>query len=648
MRPTILWVFIAILFTGCKKNDVIALKLVNAFAGSIELNLTQEITTDIPTDPSITLIFSAPVNGSTITQSITLKSVQGLVNTNINLTSDNTVIIYPIGSLINNTIYTLAISNELKGSGGQSFESKEFQFKTVLADLKITSFKVGNVELGTSNTLNNVDVDLSITLNFSTPINTSSLEEAAQLSGAGDTNLKFTYSDFDQTAHIASNNSLDYLLKYEFSISDKLKGKEGEPFTGASKILYTELDSTYKFPEVTDDELLTKIQQQTFKYFWDFGHPTSGLARERDTSGNTVTIGGSGFGVMAILVGIERGFITRKEGVDRLEKIVNFLSNADRFHGVWPHWMNGETGEVIPFSADDDGGDLVETAFMIQGLLTVKQFLSDKDSQEAGIITKITQLWEEVEWDWYTQDGQNVLYWHWSPNFEWQKNHKIQGWNEALIIYVLAASSPTHTIGKSVYTEGWARNGAMVNGNNFYGLNLPLGSDRGGPLFFAHYSFLGLDPRNLEDQYANYWEQNKNHTLINRAYCISNPNGYVGYGATAWGLTASDGNMGYSAHSPNNDRGVITPTAAISSIPYTPQESLDAIHHFYYLMGDKLWGEYGFYDAYNVTENWYASSYIAIDQGPIIVMIENYRTGLLWDLFMSNNEITQGLTKLGL
>ncbi len=166
-------------------------------------------------------------------------------------------------------------------------------------------------------------------------------------------------------------------------------------------------------------------------------------------------------------------------------------------------------------------------------------------------------------------------------------------------------------------------------------------------LYFTHYSFLGLDPRNLQDDLANYWEQNVNHTLINRAYCIDNPKNFIGYCDDSWGLTASDNPWGYNAHSPTNDLGVVTPTAAISSIPYTPVESMNAIRHFYYILGDKLWGDYGFYDAFNITEGWWANSYIAIDQGPIICMIENYRTNLLWDLFMSCPEVRNGLDKLG-
>jgi len=399
--------------------------------------------------------------------------------------------------------------------------------------------------------------------------------------------------------------------------------------------------------QLTDEKLLDLVQHQTLKYFYEFGHPVSGMACERNTSTDTVTTGGTGFGLMAMVVGMDRGFITRQEGVDRITKIVGFLETCDRFHGAWPHWLSGSTGKVIPFSPKDNGADLVETAYLVQGLITVREYLKDVYAEEKALKERIDNLWREVEWDWFTRGGEDVLYWHWSPDFEWEMNHPIRGYNEALIVYVLAAASPTHTIDSTVYHNGWARNGEIINGSEYYGIILPLGEEFGGPLFFAHYSFLGLDPRNLHDRYADYWEQNVNHTLINRQYCIENPKHYKGYGADCWGLTASDDQQFYSAHSPTNDLGVITPTAAISSIPYTPEYSLNAMRHFYYDYGKKLWGEYGFHDAFNLTENWWADSYLAIDQGPMIVMIENYRSGLPWYLFMSAPEISNGLQKLG-
>jgi hypothetical protein len=371
------------------------------------------------------------------------------------------------------------------------------------------------------------------------------------------------------------------------------------------------------------------------------------MARERNTSGNLVTSGGTGFGLMAILVGIERGFITRQQGIERFTKIVDFLGQADRFHGAWSHWMDGNTGKVIPFSAKDNGGDLVETGLLVQGLLTVKAYLDPSVPSENSLAEKTDVLWRGVEWDWYTRGGQDILYWHWSPQFGWDMNLPIRGYNESLIVYVLGASSPTHPIDLSVYEKGWANNGAMRNGKMFYQIPLPLGYDFGGPLFFAHYSFLGLDPRNLSDQYANYWIQNVNHSRINQAHAISNPLGFAGYSESSWGLTASDNHLGYNAHSPTNDLGVISPTAALSSFPYTPVESMKALQFFYYKMGEKLWGQYGFYDAFNITEQWYADSYLAIDQGPIIIMIENHRSGLLWDLFMKDQEVRAGLDKLG-
>ena len=391
-------------------------------------------------------------------------------------------------------------------------------------------------------------------------------------------------------------------------------------------------DLSDKFPRMADEALLDLVQAQTFKYFWDYAHPVSGLARERMNSDDTVTSGGSGFGIMCLPVAVERGFVTREEAAARLRTIVDFLSSADRFHGAFPHWMNGRTGKVIPFSANDNGGDLVETAFLMEGLLTAASYFDQPG--ETDIRSGIDALWRAVEWDWYTREGQDVLYWHWSPSAQWAMNMPIRGWNEALIVYVLAASSPTHPVSANVYHMGWASGGSMKPSQN-------------GPLFFAHYSFLGLDPRTLKDAYADYWAQNLAHARYNYDYCVRNPKHHAGYSANCWGLTASDIPGGYSASSPANDLGVIAPTAALSSMPYLPQESMEALRYFYYKLGDHLWGKYGFRDAFCLDSAWFASSYLAIDQGPIVVMIENYRSGLLWRLFMQNADIQGGLEALG-
>ncbi|MGF1638109.1 MAG: glucoamylase family protein [Cyclobacteriaceae bacterium] len=649
MRKALLFLVAVALFSSCEKQDVEVseLKLLKVELGNTELSLSEPMTENLPVDRPITLVFSGSIDQTQLPGAIQLFDGENAVNISTSLVSENrSVIVHTIGTLKSNTVYRLVISDQLKSANGGSFTGKEVHFKTLMGALQVLSFNIESSKETNSGRIVEVPLDFSISIEFSVPVDKETLQIATKLTGASAPELSFSFADNDKKVTIGSSQPLQYLTKYTFAIENTLKGAGGEDFAGVQRIFYTDVDTTPQFPLISDEELLTKVQEQTFKYFWEFGHENSGLARERNTSGNLVTIGGSGFGVMTLLVGIERRFITRQQGIERLAKIVDFLAIADRFHGVWPHWLDGNTGSVIPFSSKDNGGDLVETAFMIQGLLTAKAYLNENDASEKAIADKITTLWHEVEWDWYTRGGQNVLYWHWSPEFNWEMNLPVRGWDEALIVYVLAAASPTHPIDAAVYHEGWARSGQMTNGKNFYGIEQPLGVDRGGPLFFAHYSFLGLDPRQLSDQYADYWKQNRNHTLINRAYTISNPLGYAGYNESSWGLTASDNHEGYSAHAPNNDKGVITPTAALSSMPYTPEESIHALKHFYYNMGDRLWGPYGFYDAFNITEQWYADSYLAIDQGPIIIMIENYRSGLLWDLFMQNDDVKTGLDKL--
>ncbi|MBK6265049.1 DUF3131 domain-containing protein [Marivirga sp. S37H4] len=418
---------------------------------------------------------------------------------------------------------------------------------------------------------------------------------------------------------------------------------------------------------VSEDSLLNLVQYQTFQYFWEGAEPNSGLARERfHEDGNypsndkhIVTTGGTGFGLMAILVGIERNFITREEALNRYEKMVSFLEKADRFHGAYPHWLNGETAKVKAFSEKDNGGDLVETAFLIQGLLTVRQYFEEGNEREKELAARITKIWEEVEWSWYTKAGdpastvdRNVLYWHWSPDYGWEMNFPVGGYNECLIMYVLAASSPTFPINASAYHEGWARNGEIANDTTFYDLptvldhyehdNKPVG-----PLFWAHYSYLGLNPKGLKDQYGDYWELNKNHALINYRHAVTNPYDFEGYGENCWGLTSSYSINGYAGHNPTDDLGVISPTAALSSFPYTPEESMQFLKFMYQPAQDSLIGNYGPYDAFSFEHDWYVPHYLAIDQGPIPVMIENYRTGLIWDLFMTAPEVKTGLDKLG-
>lgn len=611
-------------------------------------NLLMDDLSQVPSSDRITLTFSCPVNPEGMDNEISIRDGDGALNYRIeSFNSNQTISIILDCALREGNNYIITITDQISSAECGKYEGIKREFTTRISPLELNYIKAGDTKADMRlRVLSGLGIRPVIEIDFSDAVSKEEFSSQVSFTGALPTPSFVVYQVEPSTFRLSFNTDLEGYSKYTLIISDKLVSRKGATFEGALYNVYTDGDTTIKFPEIPDEALLTKIQEQTFNYFWDFGHPVSGLARERNTSGDVVTSGGSGFGIMAILVGIERGFITRMDGIDRLETIIDFLASADRFHGAWSHWMNGNTGEVIPFSPKDDGGDLVETSFMAMGLVTARQYLNPSVSSEKNLITKINALLDAIEWDWYTQ-GENSLTWHWSPNFGFEKNHKIRGWNEALITYVMAASSSKHGISKEVYAQGWARNGNMMNGTDFYGITLPLGPNYGGPLFFEHYSFLGIDPRNLQDQYANYWNQAVNHTRINQQHCILNPLNHVGYSEECWGLTASDGNQGYSAHSPTNDRGVIAPTAAVSSIPFTPEASMKAIKHFYYMLGDRLWGPYGFYDAFNITAEWYTTSNIAIDQGPIILMIENYRTGLLWQLFMSAPEIQNALTKLG-
>jgi hypothetical protein len=399
------------------------------------------------------------------------------------------------------------------------------------------------------------------------------------------------------------------------------------------------------------EELLTQVQQRTWRYFWDGAHPTCGLALDRiggpDTYGaDAVALGGSGFGLMALPVAVERGFVTRRAAFGRAMLCLDALERAERHHGLFPHLIDGRTGRAIAFSPLDDGADLVESAYLFAGLLTLRQYFGE--ASELVLRQRVDRLWVEADWAWHTRGGADTLYWHWSPHHDWAMNFPIVGWNECLIAYVLGAASASHPIPVEAYHRCWAAGRNFRNGKRFHGITLPLGPDFGGSLCFAQYSFLGLDPRGLQDQYADYWQQNVAQTLINRAHCIANPLRWRGYGADCWGLTASDDDRGYHPHDPLQDCGVISPTASLSSLAYAPREVLQALHGFRGRLGPKVWGECGFVDAFCETRDWYASSYLAIDQGPILLMLENARSGLLWRLLMSCPEIGRGLHRLGI
>lgn len=408
-----------------------------------------------------------------------------------------------------------------------------------------------------------------------------------------------------------------------------------------------------------NEALLNTVQKQTFQYFWEGAEPISGLARERihidgvypENDENVITIGGSGFGLMSILIAIHNGYITKNEGLNHIKRSLNFLDTIPRFHGAWSHWYYADTGKPKAFSKNDDGGDLVETAFMAQALICIREFYKNGNQEEKNVAHKADDLWKGIDWDYY-RNNKDELYWHWSPKYGWGMNHAIQGYDECMIVYILAASSPTYPIPTSTYHKGWARDGKIKTDITKYNIptllkhNAKIGEI--GPLFWAHYSFLGLNPIGLSDTYAEYEKVVTNHSKINIAYADDNPKKFKGYGSDkGWGWTASYSTNGYNAHHPDNDlHGVIAPTAAISSIAYTPNESLNFMQYLNNNLKDKVWGKYGYYDAYSESENWYPQRYLAIDQGPIVIMIQNYKDAFIWNLFMQAPEIKEGLLKL--
>ncbi len=421
--------------------------------------------------------------------------------------------------------------------------------------------------------------------------------------------------------------------------------------------------------ELSDDELLTMLQKACFHYYWDGADPHSGMARENIPGDDrVVATGASGFGIMALVVGVDRGFVTREQGVERLTRIVDFLEHAQRYHGAWSHYMDGNTGHTMPvFGMLDNGGDLVETSFLMQGLLAARQYFKGPSESEQSLYHRITGLWQSVEWDWYRETPtSDFLYWHWSPQWGFQIHHPLIGFNEVMITYLLGIASPTHSVPASLYYSGWAGQSERAlkyregwsgstdgnhygNGHTYYGIKLDVGVGNGGPLFFTHYSFMGFDPHRLHDRFTkSYFDNNRNIALISRAYSIANPKHFAGYGADAWGLTASDGPDDYVPGAPDasNDRGTITPTGALASFPYTPEASMAAFKHYYRDLGGQIWDIYGPRDAFNPSANWTSPIFMGLNQAPIVVMIENYRTGLVWKNFMSNPEIGEMLKKL--
>ncbi|TRX72569.1 glucoamylase family protein [Carboxylicivirga sp. M1479] len=540
-----------------------------------------------------------------------------------------TQVLLPLQPIFDDSQNTSLNFTETKGIVFSQSETTNTQ-RTLYVDEISTYTKVD--EVPEVEDLSALGYDSHVELRWQSPWPNMNFDIKASVDGGNVYNYLTTTSDTSYL-HFFPQSARNSTIQY------KIISRIGESTSAGETI-------TVEVRDFSDEELLQMIQEYTFRYFWEGADSNTGMAKER-TSGNVIASGASGMGLMAMIVAHERNLHAQDAIKDRVLMMLSFLENCDRYHGAWSHWYNSD-GTTKPFSPKDDGGDLVETSFVAAALIALRNYFSGEDIKAAQIREKAEQLWREIEWTWYQKNGEDQLYWHWSPNYGFEMNMKIKGWNEALITYLMAASSPDFSIGQSVYDRGWAANGNMVNPRSYYDFNISLSPDYGGPLFWTHYTHLGIDPRELKDVYANYWTELVNTVKIHHAYAVDNPKGHLNYSDKCWGLTASDDpDQGYAAHQPwYNDNGTIAPTAAIASIPYTPEESMKAIKYFYRERGGQLFGKYGFYDAFNDNQNWVKHDYIGIDQGPILVMIENHRSALLWNNVMKDEEVQLGLGNL--
>jgi hypothetical protein len=434
--------------------------------------------------------------------------------------------------------------------------------------------------------------------------------------------------------------------------------KEAEPGKLVAVSPWSEVVSAKATP-YDEAAFLTELQEAGFRYFWEMAHPVSGLSRENlpGWDRNLCSIGSTGFSMFNYIVGVERGFITRKQAAERVLKATDFLLNdVDRFFGIYPHWVNGETGKVIPFEVGNDGSDMVETSFLVMGLFAAREYFDGTVATEQKIRIKVNKVWESIDWISHATtrpDGTKALYWIWSPTKKEFMNLYCQGFSECQMLYLLAMSSPTHAVSDDFYWEGWEQQG-FYEKYTMHGVELDFPWTYRIPLFPAHYSYMGLDPNKIKFKGKPYYDILKNWCLAQYRYFPTRKDDFKGYEHPLWGLTASINPSGYKAHAPgdawehsvNLDDGTVAPTAALSSMPYLPAESKAAMTEMFTKYGDRLWGPFGFYDAFNLTVDWFPKEYLSIDVGPIAPMIENHRTGKCWDVFMQAPEIQKTIKRI--
>ncbi len=437
--------------------------------------------------------------------------------------------------------------------------------------------------------------------------------------------------------------------------------------------------------EQTDDanDFLEDVSARTFRWFWDTTNPSNGLVPDRAPNPPFSSIAAIGFGLTAYGIGAERGYVSRHDAAERTLSTMRFLWRLPQGEG--PNGVAGHRGFYFHFLDMQSGLrfrttelSTIDTALLMAGVLFAQSYFDGENGREAAIRAYADSLYRRVEWPWFQRGKAPLLTMGWRPERGGFGEAAYEGLNEAMILYVLALGSPTHPIDTNVW-DAWI---STYKWGNFYGYDHVQFS----PLFGHQYSHVWIDYRGIQDAYMrqrgiDYFENSRRATLAQRAYAINNPRGFKDYGENIWGLTACDGPAGtskvvngdtivfhrYWARGASliriNDDGTIAPTAAGGSVPFAPTEATDALMTMRGRYGTLVYNDYGFVDAFNPTftfsdaqlefgvvnasHGWFDGQQLGIDQGPILTMIENHRTGLVWETMKRNPYVVRGLCRAG-
>ncbi|HEX7155025.1 MAG TPA: glucoamylase family protein [Thermoanaerobaculia bacterium] len=433
-------------------------------------------------------------------------------------------------------------------------------------------------------------------------------------------------------------------------------------------------------PALTSEQLLDDVQQRTFNWFWETTNPKNGLVHDRWPTKSFSSIAAVGFGLTSYGVGVERGWITRDAAAQRVLTTLRFFLNAPSgpaaqgmtsYRGFYYHFLDMETGERFK----DVELSTIDTTLMLAGALFCQSYFDRDNETERAIREAAEELYRRAEWTFF-HERPPLVSMGWTPEnglHDWD----YTGYNEAMLLYILALGSPTHPIDPSA----WQAYQKTYQWRTYQGqphLNFA-------PLFGHQYSHVWIDFRGIQDAYMrekgiDYFENSRRATLAQRAYAIENPMGWRGYGADMWGLTACDGPTDaeleidgqkrrfytYAARGAAGnevrDDGTLAPTAAAGSMPFTPELSIRVLDNMRRTYGQHLYQQYGFLDSFNPTLRtpmktqhghivdgigWFDGDYLGIDQGPIVLMIENHRSELVWKMMRKNPHIVRGLKKAG-